>query len=74
METEPFVPVTIEIESLEELSVLFHAVGESSGHDLFCVSERIDKKPIMDALEFGDVCYRVFKGIEVHYRRYVEKK
>jgi|LakMenEpi03Aug12_release.lakeMendotaPanAssembly.Ray.scaffolds.fasta_scaffold771874_3 hypothetical protein len=74
MKTEPFVPFTIEIESLAELSVLFHAVGCSSGHTLFAEAEKLDKKPILTKTEYSRLSYKMFESIEEQYRRYVEKK
>jgi hypothetical protein len=61
MKTEPFVPFTIEIESLAELSVLFQA-------------EKLDKKPILTKTEYSRLSYKMFESIEEQYRRYVEKK
>ena len=74
METEPFVPFTIEVESLEELSVLFHALGSSNGYSLFKMAEREDKKPIMNSYEYATVCYKLYRQLEPYYRRSVEGK
>ena len=69
-DTEPFQPIIIEVETIEELACIVHALGAASDWSVKEEAEGLDANPP----NMKGVSFRLYTKLKVEYRKFVKAK